>query len=138
MLKAQWRVQIEQEPFFYLTVAFGLYGKSKDDLDYWSLKLEEIFRESGMIVDRAVRQQRIGLQALQPLNHNTLGAHQRHVPLDGLAQFFPFTGQETIRPKGIYYGQSLSDGMTVALDLFELDNPNTVIIGPPGGGSPTG
>jgi hypothetical protein len=134
VLKAQWQVQIEQEPFFYLTVAFALYGKSKDDLDYWSVKLEEIFRESGMVVDRAVRQQRIGLIALQPLNTNTLGAHQRHVPLDGLAQFFPFTGQETIRPKGIYYGQSLSNGMTVALDLFELDNPNTVIIGPPGGG----
>ncbi len=131
---AQWKVQIEGEPFFFFTMVFALFGSSQVDLDEWSLKLEDIFREASIVVDRAVWQQKKGLTAMQPLNRNTLGNHQRNMPLDALTKFFPFTGEEVIMPDGFYYGQSTQNHMSVTIDPFALENPNMVIIGPPGGG----
>ncbi|NJM39245.1 MAG: hypothetical protein HC853_00025 [Anaerolineae bacterium] len=131
---AQWNVQIEGEPWYIFTMAVSLYGTSKDDLDEWSLKLEDIFREGGIVFDRAVRQQKKGLTAMQPININTLGNHQRNMPVRALTHFFPFTGKEVLMKDGLYFGESKGNKMSVTLNPFEFENPSMVLIGPPGGG----
>ena len=131
---AQWNVQIEGEPWYIFTMAVSLYGSDKADLDDWSLKLEDIFREGGIVFDRAVRQQKKSLTAMQPININTLGNHQRNMPVRALTHFFPFTGKEILMKDGLYFGQSKGNKMGVTINPFALENPHMVIIGPPGGG----
>jgi hypothetical protein len=131
---AQWQVQVEGQPFYYLTVALSLFAGSKAQLDELSDGLEDIFRAASIVADRVRWDQLPSLTAMQPLNLNTLGEHQRNMPLEALTQFFPFTGSETVMPDGLYYGQSIYTGMNVVMDPWALENANIMIIGPPGGG----
>ena len=131
---AQWNVQVEGEPFYQFTMALSLYGASKADLDEWSAKLEDIFREASIVLDRAVNQQLNGLMTMQPLNQNKFINHMRNMPLPALVNFFPFTGREVLMKDGLFFGQSLHNKMGVTINPFDLDNPNIVMIGPPGGG----
>lgn len=128
------RVEIEGEPFYFLTAVLGLTARSREELDEWSDRLEALCRDAGMVIDRAVWQQDRGLIALLPHNLNMLGNHQRNVRLDTLASMFPFVSDEIVMPDGIFYGYNAATGMAVVLDPFALENPNTVIIGIPGSG----
>lgn len=134
IMEERQRVEIEGEPFYFLTAVLGLFGRSREDLDQWSEKLEALCRDAGMVVDRALWQQDQGLIALLPHNLNTLGSHARNVRLDTLTAMFPFVSDETLTPGGVFYGYNALTGMAVTLDPFSLENPNTVIIGVPGSG----
>lgn len=127
-------VQVEGDPFFYLTAVFGVFGETKDELDGWSKQLEALFYESGMVCDRALWQHQEGIHALLPQAMNTLGNHQRNVRLDSLRHLFPFTGDEILQPDGIFYGHNRANGMTMILDPFTQENPHTIVIGTSGGG----
>ena len=134
IMEERHRIEIEGEPFYYLSAALGLIAASKDDLDRWSEKLENQCRDCGLMIERAVWEQDKGLQALLPHNANTLGNHERNARLDSLMNMFPFVGNEIVMPEGVFYGYNISSGMVVTLDPFALENPNTVIIGIPGSG----
>lgn len=128
------RVEIAGEPFYYLTVTLGLIARSKAELDRWSEDLERLCQDAGIVIDRALWQQPEGLLSLLPLNLNTLGNHQRNARLDTLAAMFPFVADEIVMRNGVFYGFNTSTGTAVVLDPFALENPNTVIVGIPGGG----
>jgi hypothetical protein len=128
------RVEIAGEPFYYLTTTLGLIARSKAELDRWSEDLERLCQDAGIVIDRALWQQPEGLLSLLPLNLNTLGNHQRNARLDTLANMFPFVADEIVMPNGMFYGFNTSTGTSVVLDPFALENPNTVIVGIPGGG----
>jgi type IV secretory pathway VirB4 component len=134
IMEERQRVEVEGDPFYYLTAALGLVAHDKPDLDAWSEKLEALCGDAGLIIDRAIWQQQEGLLALLPHNMNTLGNHQRNARLDTLMNLFPFLGDEVLMPDGVFYGYNASTGMAVVLDPFALENPNTVILGIPGSG----
>jgi hypothetical protein len=134
IMQERQRVEVEGEPFYYLTAVLGLVAGSRMDLDAWSERLESLCQDAGLIIDRALWQQQEGLLALLPHNLNTLGNHQRNARLDTLMSLFPFLGSEIVMPDGAFYGYNASTGMAVVLDPFALENPNTVIIGIPGSG----
>ena len=134
IMEERHRVEIEGEPFYYLSAALGLLAASKADLDRWSERLENQCRDAGLMIDRAVWEQDKGLLALLPHNANALGNHERNARLDTLMNLFPFVGNEIVMPEGVFYGYNTSSGMAVTLDPFALENPNTVIIGIPGSG----
>ena len=127
-------IEIGQDPFYYLTVAVGLYAESTADLDRWSEELERQCRNLGLALDRAKWDQEEGLTALLPYNANTLGDRRRNARLDALTAAFPWLGDEIVMPGGIVYGHDTRTGMAVVLDPFQLENPNCVILGTSGGG----
>jgi type IV secretory pathway VirB4 component len=134
IMEERQRVEIEGEPFYLLTATLGLAARSKEELDRWSEKLENQCRDAGLVIDRAIWEQDRGLLSLLPHNVNLLGNHQRNARLDTLMNLFPFVGYEIVMPEGVYYGYNAATGMSVVLDPFALENPNTVIIGIPGSG----
>ncbi len=127
-------IEIDQDPFYYLTVAVGVYGDSYEHLNIWSMELERYCRNIGLLLDRARWDQEPGLNALLPFNMNTLGDRHRNARLDALVNTFPWLGDEIVMPKGIFYGYDTQSQMAVVLDPFMLENPNCILIGTSGGG----
>lgn len=127
-------IEINQDPFYYLTVVIGLYADSEASLDAWSEELERYCRNIGLVIDRAKWDQEKGLNALLPFNMNTLGDRRRNARLDALTNTFPWIGDEIVMPQGIFYGYDTQTQMGVVLDPFVLENPNCIIIGTSGGG----
>lgn len=128
------RVEVQGEPFYFLTAVLGMVARSKKDLDDWSERLENLCQDAGIVIDRALWQQEEGLESLLPINSNRLGNHQRNATLDTLACMFPFVGDEIVMPGGVFYGFNTSTGTAIVLDPYALENPNTIIVGIPGGG----
>ena len=127
-------IEINQDPFYYLTVVIGLYADSEASLDAWSEELERYCRNIGLVIDRAKWDQEKGLNALLPFNMNTLGDRRRNARLDALTNTYPWIGDEIVMPQGIFYGYDTQTQMGVVLDPFVLENPNCIIIGTSGGG----
>jgi type IV secretory pathway VirB4 component len=134
ILQERERVEVRGEPFYFLTMVLGLHAGSKAELDALSAQLESQCLDAGLLIDRALWQQDEGIEAMLPINSNKLGNHQRNARLETLANLFPFVGNEIVHPKGVYYGYNVASGMSVVLDPFTLENPNTVIVGIPGSG----
>jgi hypothetical protein len=127
-------VQVENHPFYYLTVVFGLTGSSREDLERWTARIEQLFADAGLTCDRAINQHEDALKCLLPHAMNELGNHRRNIRLDSLKNLFPFTGEEVVQPNGLFLGHNLANGMTVVLDPFEQTNPHTILVGTTGSG----
>jgi hypothetical protein len=127
-------VQVENHPFYYLTVVFGLAGSSKEELDRWTTRIEQQFSDAGLVCDRAINQHEDALKCLLPHAMNELGNHRRNIRLDSLKNLFPFTGEEVVQTDGLFLGHNLANGMTVVLDPFEQTNPHTILVGTTGSG----
>lgn len=127
-------VQVENHPFYYLTVVFGLTGSSKEDLERWTARIEQLFADAGLTCDRAINQHEDALKCLLPHALNELGNHRRNIRLDSLRNLFPFTGEEVVQPEGVFLGHNLANGMAMVLDPFEQTNPHTILVGTTGSG----
>lgn len=79
------------EPFYNLNVSMALFADTREQLEAWSRKLENICRDAGLQINRSRWQHEDGMLALLPLNQNTMGMHERNVTLDALTNLFPFT-----------------------------------------------
>ena len=134
IMEERYRIEVEGEPLYFVTTCLALFGASKEDLDNWSRKLEDLCRDAGIVIDRAAWQQDRGLVAMLPHNIDALRNHQRNARLDTIANLFPWISGEVLMPGGVFWGYGLHNGAAVVLDPFGLENPNIVIAGIPGAG----
>lgn len=130
----RYNVEVKGEPFYFLSAVVGLTASSEEELAKLSRKLEDLCRDAGITLHRAVAEQDDGLLSLLPISLNMLGNHQRNVRLDTLTPMFPFVGDEIVAPDGLYYGYNITTGMSVVMDPFALENAHTIIIGATGSG----
>ncbi|NJM40816.1 MAG: hypothetical protein HC853_08615 [Anaerolineae bacterium] len=93
------KIEVQGEPFYYLTVCMALFADTREHLDEWSQKLESHARDAGITLGRGRWQHEDGMLALLPHNLNTLGNHRRNARLDALTNMFPFVGDEIVMPE---------------------------------------
>jgi hypothetical protein len=120
-------------PPLQLLWAVALYGRTQDELDDLTRRLEDYMLDADLRFFRASFRQEEGLYSVQPFGINFLG-HGRNITVSALAGMFPFARRLQADIAGIPYGIDRTTGAWVIINPFAQNNYNLLIVGAQGSG----
>ncbi len=120
-------------PPLELLWTIALYGRTEDELEELSRRLEDYLLDANLRFYRASLRQEDGLYSVQPFGVNYLG-HGRNITTSALAGMFPFARRLQADAMGIPYGIDRTTGAWVIVNDFALPNSNLLIVGEQGSG----
>ncbi len=120
-------------PPLELLWTIALYGRTEEELEELSRRLEDYLLDANLRFYRASLRQEDGLYSVQPFGVNYLG-HGRNITTSALAGMFPFARRLQADAMGIPYGIDRTTGAWVIVNDFALPNSNLLIVGEQGSG----
>jgi type IV secretory pathway VirB4 component len=120
-------------PPLELLWTIALYGRTEEELEELSRRLEDYLLDANLRFFRASLRQEDGLYSVQPFGVNYLG-HGRNITTSALAGMFPFARRLQADATGIPYGIDRTTGAWVIVNDFGLPNSNLLIVGEQGSG----
>jgi hypothetical protein len=117
------------ETSFYITLS----STDLDSLRYRSVELESYMKQCGLEFRTARRQVNRGVCCMLPIcNDQMLESYT--FDTRSLSTILPFTVQDYVDKNGILYGMSSDLTELITLDLWNMPNPNKIILGKSGFG----
>ena len=126
-------LQKGNEKLFYVSLYINCKGRSHEELDLITKKVEAELNAMMIVPSRAIFRMKSGLKSTVPLAENELGI-KRNITTKALAAFFPFTSQFLqLNPSGVWIGVN-KNNVPIIKDIFQLSNGNGVCMGCSGSG----
>ncbi len=126
-------LQKGNEKLFYVSLYINCKGKTPEELDLITKKVEAELNAMMIVPSRAIFRMKSGLKSTIPLAENELGI-RRNITTKALAAFFPFTSQFLqLNPSGVWIGVN-KNNVPIIKDIFQLSNGNGVCMGCSGSG----
>jgi len=127
------QLQKGNEKLFYVSLYINCKGKTPEELDLITKKVEAELNAMLIVPSRAIFRMKSGLKSTIPLAENELGI-RRNITTRALAAFFPFTSQFLqLNPSGVWIGVN-KNNVPIIKDIFQLSNGNGVCMGCSGSG----
>ncbi len=111
----------------------ALYGRTDEELEELTRRLEDYLLDANLRFYRASLRQEDALYSVQPFAVNYLG-HGRNITTSALARMFPFARRLQADATGIPYGIDRTTGAWLIVNDFTLPNSNLLIVGEQGSG----
>ncbi len=126
-------LQKGNQKMFNVSLYITCKGKTIEELNLLSKKIESELNALLMIPTTPRYQQHIALKSVLPLGKNELNI-KRNITTIGLSAFFPFTSQFLqLDESGILLGLN-KNNIPIIKDIFKLYNANGVVLASSGGG----
>jgi len=126
-------LQKGNEKLFNVSFYVNCRGKSAEELDLVTHKIEAELNSLMLIPRRALFRMASGLKSCAPFGVNELGM-RRNITTAALSAFFPFTSRFLQADEtGVWIGLSRT-GVPIIKDVFSLINPNGLILASSGAG----
>lgn len=127
------KLQVGEERFFRFGLYFTLYGKSLEELEFVSHKVESLLGQQLIYSKPASSQMEQGLNSTVPQFTDQLQI-RRNLSTAALSTSFPFTSADLSQDNGILYGINMHNSGLVIFDRFSLENGNAVVFAKSGSG----
>lgn len=127
------KLQVGEERFFRFGLYFTVFGKSQDELEYISHKVESMLGQQLVYTKPATSQQEQGFNSTIPQLTDQLQI-RRNMSTGALSTSFPFTSADLTQDNGILYGINMHNSGLVIFDRFSLENGNSVVFAKSGAG----
>ena len=127
------KLQVGEERFFRFGLYFTVFGKSQDELEYISHKVESMLGQQLVYSKAATSQQEQGFNSTIPQLQDQLQI-RRNMSTGALSTSFPFTSADLTQENGILYGINMHNSGLVIFDRFSLENGNAVVFAKSGAG----
>lgn len=127
------RLQQGTERFFRYGLYITLYGKTKDEIDEITRKLEAILEAQMVYTKPAVLRMDQGFSSTLPLGNDELDM-ANNLNTSPLSTTFPFVSSELSSNEGILYGINRHNNSLILFDRFNMENANMVIFAKSGAG----
>ncbi len=121
------------ERFFRFGLYITLYGKTKEELDEITRKLDAILEAQMVYVKPTVLRMNQGFSSTLPLGNDELNLCN-NLNTTPLSTTFPFISSELSSNEGILYGINRHNNSLVLFDRFNLENANMTIFAKSGAG----
>lgn len=134
------QLQIGEEDIFYLTLYFGTYASSQEELERNLQRIESLAVGLGLTTIRGNYRQEQAFYAMLPLLENNKEIKKmtaRNVLSNGLVSTYPFVSNELFDKNGILIGVNSFDKSLLMLDRFDTEkykNANMFVVGTSGSG----
>ncbi|MER2009908.1 MAG: hypothetical protein ABS939_20935, partial [Psychrobacillus sp.] len=117
------------EVSFYITIS----APNNELLNYRSVELESYMRQCGLSYRTCRKEVKKGIESVLPVcEDHSLSTYV--FDTKSLATLLPFTAQDYLDKEGILYGLSSDMTEMIMLDLWNMPNPNKIILGKSGFG----
>lgn len=126
-------LELSHLPPLQLLWTIALYGRTAEELDELTRRLEDYMLDADLRFFRASFRQEEGLYSVQPFGVNFLG-HGRNITVSALAGMFPFARRLQADLEGIPFGIDRTTGAWVIINPFAQNNYNMLIVGAQGSG----
>ncbi|MEI8338690.1 DUF87 domain-containing protein [bacterium] len=127
------KLQVGEERFFRFGLYFTVFGKSQDELEFISHKVESMLGQQLIYTKPATSQQEQGFNSTIPQLSDQLQI-RRNMSTGALSTSFPFTSADLTQENGILYGINMHNSGLVIFDRFSLENSNAVVFAKSGAG----
>lgn len=127
------KLQVGEERFFRFGLYFTVFGKSQDELEFISHKVESMLGQQLIYTKPATSQQEQGFDSTIPQLSDQLQI-RRNMSTGALSTSFPFTSADLTQENGILYGINMHNSGLVIFDRFSLENGNAVVFAKSGAG----
>jgi type IV secretory pathway VirB4 component len=117
------------ETSFYITLS----APDQEVLDYRSIELESYLRQCGLTFRTCRREVYKGIKSILPVCEDMM-LESYTFDTKSLSTLLPFTVQDFIDENGILYGLSSDMTEMICVDLWNMPNPNKIILGKSGFG----
>ena len=132
-LKVLEAMQKGTQKLFNVSLYIGCKGKTKEELDLLTKKVEAELNSIMIIPSVPIFRQTAGFQAMMPLANDKLEI-KRNVTTDALSAFFPFSSPFlTQENEGVMLGLN-KNKVPFIKDIFGLSNANGVVLATSGSG----
>ena len=121
------------EHFFQLAFYVTIYGKTKEELDGHTEKIESIFGSKLIFSKRGFYQAEQGFNSTLPLGNDELMITY-NMNTSPIASSFPFISSDLTSDNGILYGINRHNNSLILFDRFSLQNANSVVFATSGAG----
>jgi len=126
-------LQKGKERLFNIGLYISCKADSIEELNLLTKKVESELNSIMIIPRTATFRMLQGFKACAPLGIDSLSMH-RNVTTEALSAFFPFTSQFLqVDNTGIWLGSN-KNGIPIIKDIFNLPNPNGLVLAQSGGG----
>ncbi len=119
-----------------VSVLIGVYGKTTDEVSANKLTLTNTLAINNITTETLRLEQKEGYSAFIPLSKNFSSA-KRLMPVDTIANFYPFSSSTYNDSTGVYLGKT-SSGSKMFIDFSkrtdEITSPSIALAGTPGQG----
>lgn len=106
-------------------------GRTEEELQSDLFHIRSLAQKYNCDIQPLEEQQEAGLNSILPIGHNKIEI-KRTLTTASTAIFIPFTTQELLQPRGMYYGLNALSYNLIMFDRKSLKNPNGFILGTPG------
>lgn len=127
------KLQVGEERFFRFGLYFTIFGKSQDELEFISHKVESMLGQQLVYTKPSTSQQEQGFNSTIPQLMDQLQI-RRNMSTGALSTSFPFTSADLTQDNGILYGINMHNSGLVIFDRFSLENGNAVVFAKSGAG----
>lgn len=121
------------EHFFQYGLYLTIYGKTKEELDKLTDRIEGQIASKLVMTRRALYQSEQAFNATLPAFNDELRVYL-NLNTSPVASAFPFVSSELTSDEGILYGINRHNNSLILFDRFSLQNANTVVFGTSGAG----
>lgn len=121
------------EKFFQFGLYTSVYGKTLQELDELTERLEYIFGSASIFTKRAIWQSHHGFTSTLPeaIDRLQIGFNMNSSPI---ATSFPFVSSDLSSNNGVLYGINRHNNSLVLFDRFSMPNANSVVFATSGAG----
>ncbi len=121
------------EKFFQFSLYVSLYADTKEDLDKFSDRVEDIFGSRLVYSKKVFFQSEQGFNSTVPLCNDELYI-TFNMNSSPAASSFPFISSDLTSDHGILYGINRHNNSLILFDRFSLQNANTLVFATSGAG----
>ncbi len=121
------------EHFFQFSLYVTIYADSKDKLDDYTEKIENLFSSKLVYTRRALYQSEQGFNSTLPVANDEIGV-STNMNSSPCASSFPFMSADLTSNNGILYGINRHNNSLVLFDRFSMPNANFVVFATSGAG----
>ncbi|MBC1890068.1 conjugal transfer protein [Listeria booriae] len=126
-------LQNRNQKMFKVTFLIFVAHENEKELEEIVQQIMSVGRKNNTYIDTLDFMQEEGFNTILPLGKNHVDI-QRTLTTASTAIFVPFTAQELMQKKGIYYGINAMTKNMIIFDRKTLKAPNGFILGTPGSG----
>lgn len=121
------------EHFFQYGMYLTLYGKTLEELNQLTERVEGMFGSKLVFTRRALWQAEQGFNTTLPLGNDELNVYY-NLNTSPIASAFPFVSSELTSDSGVLYGVNRHNNSLILFDRFSLQNANSVVFATSGAG----
>jgi len=127
------RLEANEERLFQVSLYAQVHGKSREELEGRTRRVEGAFGTARMGTRRATFEHLTGLEGTLPTARDQLG-WGRPVPGEIVAATYPFGSPTLCMDDGVWYGRNTQNNTPLIVDPYAFTNSNSVVIGSSGAG----